>query len=210
MPRPTGPANGIVVSGGIRFHYRTHPAGTLNSQHYICEVLEPVVLPYIQRSLSTVFQQDNARAGSALDTPPAATPDQVWHYVEGAWTTVPQGYIQNFFDFMPRRVAAVIPNKGSYTNYRFYHHPHVERDYNFNHLIFLQHVICQINFAVISFNFHKYFDGIETIVMVDSFNLLNPTQNIHNGLRLRNIEYFRASLMTGRHVPGHSIGDEID
>ena len=36
-------------------------AGTLNSQRYVSEVLEPVVLPYLQGSATAIFQQDNAR-----------------------------------------------------------------------------------------------------------------------------------------------------
>ncbi|PRD30638.1 UNVERIFIED_CONTAM: hypothetical protein NCL1_25808 [Trichonephila clavipes] len=56
----TGSAPGILVWGG--FYYRTplvHIAGTLNSQHYISEVLELVVLPYIQLLPSAIFLQDN-------------------------------------------------------------------------------------------------------------------------------------------------------
>ncbi|GFW36954.1 transposable element Tc3 transposase [Trichonephila clavipes] len=60
----TGPAPGIMVWGGIGYH--SHPpliriAGTLNSQSYISEVLEPVVLPYLQGLATAIFQQDNAR-----------------------------------------------------------------------------------------------------------------------------------------------------
>ncbi|GFV57443.1 transposable element Tcb1 transposase [Trichonephila clavipes] len=33
----------------------------LNSQSYISEVLEPVVLPYLQGLATAIFQQDNAR-----------------------------------------------------------------------------------------------------------------------------------------------------
>ncbi|GFV25279.1 transposable element Tcb1 transposase [Trichonephila clavipes] len=36
-------------------------ASTLNSQRYISEVLEPVVLPYLQGLATAIFQQDNAR-----------------------------------------------------------------------------------------------------------------------------------------------------
>ncbi|GFY36000.1 hypothetical protein TNCV_4843721 [Trichonephila clavipes] len=32
-------------------------------------------------------------------------------------TSVPQRYIPSFFDFMPKRVAAVIANDGGYSNY---------------------------------------------------------------------------------------------
>ncbi|GFS89951.1 transposable element Tcb1 transposase [Trichonephila clavipes] len=50
MHRPTGPAPGIMVWGGIEYHSHTplvRIAGTLNSQRYTSEVLEPVVLPYL-------------------------------------------------------------------------------------------------------------------------------------------------------------------
>ncbi|GFT13521.1 transposable element Tcb1 transposase [Trichonephila clavipes] len=48
-------------------------------------------------------------------TSPADTPDQLWQRVEAAWSAVPQGHIQSFFESMPRRVAAVISNNGSYS-----------------------------------------------------------------------------------------------
>ncbi|GFV17153.1 transposable element Tcb1 transposase [Trichonephila clavipes] len=54
--------------GGIGYHSRTplvHIAGTLNSQRYISEVLEPVVLPYLQGLATAIFQQDNARPSVA-------------------------------------------------------------------------------------------------------------------------------------------------
>ncbi|GFX91792.1 transposable element Tcb1 transposase [Trichonephila clavipes] len=82
-------------------------------------------------------------------TPPA-TADQLWQYVEAAWTAVPQGYIPKLFDSMLRREAAVIAYNDGHTNYRFCHHPHVKRGCNFNRLIFVQHIICQINFTMIS------------------------------------------------------------
>ncbi|GFW96003.1 transposable element Tcb1 transposase [Trichonephila clavipes] len=62
--RHTGPAPGIMVWDGIGYNSRTpleRIAGTLNSQRYISEVLEPVVLPYLQGLATAIFQQDNAR-----------------------------------------------------------------------------------------------------------------------------------------------------
>ncbi|GFX17147.1 transposable element Tcb1 transposase [Trichonephila clavipes] len=62
MHHHTGPAPGIMVWGGIGYHSRTplvRIAGTLNSQRYISEVLESVVLPYLQGLATAVFQQDN-------------------------------------------------------------------------------------------------------------------------------------------------------
>ncbi|GFX08381.1 transposable element Tcb2 transposase [Trichonephila clavipes] len=64
MHAHTGPATGIMVWGGIGFRCRNplvSIASTLNSQCYICEVLEPMVLTYIQHLPSAIFQQDNAR-----------------------------------------------------------------------------------------------------------------------------------------------------
>ncbi|GFV16110.1 hypothetical protein TNCV_3378741 [Trichonephila clavipes] len=61
--RHTAPALGILVWGGIVYHSRlplVRIAGTLNSLHYISEVLEPVVLPYLQGLVKAIFQQDNA------------------------------------------------------------------------------------------------------------------------------------------------------
>ncbi|UYV82118.1 hypothetical protein LAZ67_21000942 [Cordylochernes scorpioides] len=65
MHRHTGPAPGIMVLGGIGYHTRlslVRIADTLNSQRYISEVLEPVVLPYSKGLPTAIFQQDNARS----------------------------------------------------------------------------------------------------------------------------------------------------
>ncbi|GFX40798.1 transposable element Tcb1 transposase [Trichonephila clavipes] len=64
MYRHTGHASSIMIWGGIGYHFRTplvRIVGTLNSQRYISEVLELVVLPCLQGLATTVFQQDNAR-----------------------------------------------------------------------------------------------------------------------------------------------------
>ncbi|GFW08579.1 transposable element Tcb1 transposase [Trichonephila clavipes] len=59
----TGHAPDIMLWGGIGYHSCTslvRIAGTLNIQRYISEVLEPVVLPYLQGLATAIFQQDNA------------------------------------------------------------------------------------------------------------------------------------------------------
>ncbi|GFW91199.1 transposable element Tcb1 transposase [Trichonephila clavipes] len=64
MHRHTGPAPSIMVWGGNENHPRTllvRIAGTLNSQRYISEVLQPVVLPYLQGLATALFQQDNVQ-----------------------------------------------------------------------------------------------------------------------------------------------------
>ncbi|GFW06239.1 transposable element Tcb1 transposase [Trichonephila clavipes] len=53
-----------MVWDGMEYHSRTllvRIAGTLSDQRYISEVLEPVVLPYLQGLATAIFQQDNAR-----------------------------------------------------------------------------------------------------------------------------------------------------
>ncbi|GFV52174.1 transposable element Tcb1 transposase [Trichonephila clavipes] len=53
-----------MVWGGIGYPSCTPPvriAGTLSSQRFIFEVLEPVVLPYLQSLSTAIFQQDNAQ-----------------------------------------------------------------------------------------------------------------------------------------------------
>ncbi|GFW49954.1 transposable element Tcb1 transposase [Trichonephila clavipes] len=136
MHRHTGPAPGIMVWGGIGYHSRTplvRIAGTLNSQSYISEVLEPVVLPYLQ-ALATAIEllpwPTRSPGLSPIEnmwsmvaqrltqiTPPAATSDQLWQRVEAAWSAVPQEHIQSLFESMPRRVSAVIFNNGGYSGY---------------------------------------------------------------------------------------------
>ncbi|KFM74989.1 Transposable element Tcb1 transposase, partial [Stegodyphus mimosarum] len=64
LHRHTGPAPGIMVLSGIEYHSRTplvRIASILNSQCYISEVLEPIVLPYLQGLPTAIFQKDNAR-----------------------------------------------------------------------------------------------------------------------------------------------------
>ncbi|GFW46807.1 transposable element Tcb1 transposase [Trichonephila clavipes] len=54
----TGPAPCIMELGGIGYHSRTplvHITGTLNSQRYISELLESVILPYFQGLATAIF-----------------------------------------------------------------------------------------------------------------------------------------------------------
>ncbi|GFW57857.1 transposable element Tcb1 transposase [Trichonephila clavipes] len=90
--------------GGIGYHSRTpliRIAGTLNNQRYISEVLEPVVLPYLQGLATAIFQQDNARPHGArivqrffvnhqneLLPWPARSPDL--SPIEAAWSALPK------------------------------------------------------------------------------------------------------------------------
>ncbi|GFW56375.1 transposable element Tcb1 transposase [Trichonephila clavipes] len=88
MHRHTGPAPGIIVWSDIGLQCRTRLrriASTLNSQRYISEIellpCSPDLSPI--RNVWSMLAKRLARG-----TPPAATPDQLWQYVEAAWTAV--------------------------------------------------------------------------------------------------------------------------
>ncbi|GFY22515.1 transposable element Tcb1 transposase [Trichonephila clavipes] len=133
--RQTGPEPGIMVWGSIEYYSRTplvRISDTLNRQHYISEVLEPVVLPYFQGLVTIELLPWPAHSPdlSPIEdmwfmvaqrltqiTPPAATSNQLWQRVEAVWSAVPQEHIQSFFESMPRRVAAVISNNGGNSSY---------------------------------------------------------------------------------------------
>ncbi|GFW22375.1 transposable element Tcb1 transposase [Trichonephila clavipes] len=118
MHRHIGLASGIMVWGSIGYHScarLVHIVGTLNSQRYISEMLEPVVLPYLQGLAAAIFQQDNARPHVAhivqrffvnhqieLLPWPARSPDL--SPIENIWSMVAQRLIQ----FTPR---AAIPDQ---------------------------------------------------------------------------------------------------
>ncbi|GFT76264.1 transposable element Tcb1 transposase [Trichonephila clavipes] len=108
MHHHTGPAPDIIVWGGIGYPSLTplvRIIGTLNSQSYISEVLEPVVLPYLQGLATAIFQQDNARPHVAhivqrffvnhqieLLLWPARSPD--FSPIENMWSMVTQRLTQ--------------------------------------------------------------------------------------------------------------------
>jgi hypothetical protein len=63
-PSHSGLTPGVMVWGTIQFGSRSPLVfiqGSRNAARYINEVLEPVLLPYLQRHRNSVFQQDNAR-----------------------------------------------------------------------------------------------------------------------------------------------------
>ncbi|GFV98265.1 transposable element Tcb1 transposase [Trichonephila clavipes] len=111
MHRHIGPAPGIMVWGGIGYHSRTllvRIAETLNSQCYISEVLDTVVLPYLQSLPTAILQQDNAR-------PHVARIVQrffVNHQIELlSWLTVSPdlSQIENMRSIVAQRLAQIPP-----------------------------------------------------------------------------------------------------
>ncbi|GFS48992.1 transposable element Tcb1 transposase [Trichonephila clavipes] len=62
MHHLTGPEPRIMVWGGIGYHSCTPlVCSSSNYQRYIFELLETVVLPYVQGLATAFFQQDNTR-----------------------------------------------------------------------------------------------------------------------------------------------------
>ncbi|GFV32453.1 transposable element Tcb1 transposase [Trichonephila clavipes] len=108
MHRHTDPAPGIMVWGSIGYHSRTpllRIAGTLNSQRYISEVLESVVLPYLQGLVTAILQREIVRPHAARIVQrffvnhqieflpwPARSPDL--SLIENMWSMVSQRLTQ--------------------------------------------------------------------------------------------------------------------
>ncbi|GFV28765.1 transposable element Tcb1 transposase [Trichonephila clavipes] len=51
------------------------------------------------------------------DPPPAAAKDELLLRIQAIWNSLPQADIQNLFESMPRRIAALIAACGGYTKY---------------------------------------------------------------------------------------------
>ncbi|GFU20389.1 uncharacterized protein TNCV_2521621 [Trichonephila clavipes] len=49
------------------------------------------------------------------DPRPASSKDELLLGIQAIWNSLPQAYIQNLFDSMPRRIAASIARRGHYT-----------------------------------------------------------------------------------------------
>lgn len=53
----------------------------------------------------------------ARDPRPTDSIDELWVRIETIWNALPQEDIQNLFDSMPRRIAALIKARGGHTRY---------------------------------------------------------------------------------------------
>ncbi|GFS76135.1 transposable element Tcb2 transposase [Trichonephila clavipes] len=68
LQRHTAPTAGVMVWGAIAYNTRSPLVlicGTMIAQQYVHEILQPHVLPLMQRLLGAIFQQDNARLHTA-------------------------------------------------------------------------------------------------------------------------------------------------
>ncbi|GFW39991.1 uncharacterized protein TNCV_5116741 [Trichonephila clavipes] len=136
MHRHTGPSPDIMVWGGMRYHSRTplvRIASTLTASAISPTCWSQMSFltfrtwpqPYFNRIMRNhtlhALSKENMLSMVAQRfiqiTPPAATTDQLWQRVEATWFAVPQEFIQNRYESMPRRVAAVISINGGYSGY---------------------------------------------------------------------------------------------
>ncbi|GFT19923.1 transposable element Tc1 transposase [Trichonephila clavipes] len=53
----------------------------------------------------------------ARDLRPVVSTDELWLRIQTIWNTLPQADIQNLFNSIPRRVAALIAERGGHTKY---------------------------------------------------------------------------------------------
>ena len=53
----------------------------------------------------------------AYDSHPTASKDELLRHKQVIWNSLPQTDIQNLFDSMPRRIAALIATRVGYTKY---------------------------------------------------------------------------------------------
>ncbi|GFT87115.1 transposable element Tcb1 transposase [Trichonephila clavipes] len=111
MHHHTGPAPGIMVWGGIGYHSRTplvRIAGTLNNRCYMSEVLEPVVLPYLQGWATAIFQQDNRRPDVARIVQRFFVNNQIelFHWPARSPDLLP---IENIWSMVAQRLTKIIP-----------------------------------------------------------------------------------------------------
>ncbi|GFW23164.1 uncharacterized protein TNCV_3802641 [Trichonephila clavipes] len=60
---------------------------------------------------------DLVRRRLIRDPRPAASKDEILLRIQAIWNSLPQADIQNLFDSMPRRIAALNGERGSYTKY---------------------------------------------------------------------------------------------
>lgn len=68
VQRHTAPTAGVMVWGAIAYNTRSPLVlfrGTMTAQRYVHEILQPHVLPLMQRLPGAIFQQDNARPHTA-------------------------------------------------------------------------------------------------------------------------------------------------
>ncbi|PRD24948.1 UNVERIFIED_CONTAM: hypothetical protein NCL1_42335 [Trichonephila clavipes] len=110
-----------MVCGAISYDERSNVLrieGNLNSNRYVREVLQPEVVLFLQGSPGAIFKQDNASphlVGVSLVI--RILQFQLLLRVQAIWNSLPQADIQNLFDSMPRRIAAIIAARRGYTKY---------------------------------------------------------------------------------------------
>ncbi|CAH1988414.1 unnamed protein product [Acanthoscelides obtectus] len=125
---------GVMVWGAIAYGSRSpliFVRGNMNAQHYIHEVLELRLLPYLDTLADPTFQQDNARPHVArvtidffqhtdvtlLPWPPRSPDLSPIEHLVVAWNEIPQEDIDHLIRSMPRRVGECVAHQGASIHY---------------------------------------------------------------------------------------------
>ena len=74
--------------------------------------------PAYSQNMSTVEHVwDLVNRRLAHDPRSGTSKDEFWLRMQAIWNSLPQADIQNMFDSMPRRIAALTTTRGGYTKY---------------------------------------------------------------------------------------------
>ncbi|GFX16601.1 transposable element Tcb1 transposase [Trichonephila clavipes] len=72
---------------------------------------------YLTDMLLIEHEWDLVGSHLTRDPSPAESQDELLLRIQAIWNSLPQAYIQNLFDSMPRRITALIAAHGGHTKY---------------------------------------------------------------------------------------------
>ncbi|GFW95876.1 transposable element Tcb2 transposase [Trichonephila clavipes] len=112
LQRHTAPTAGGMVWGDIAYNTRSPLVlirGTMTTQRYVHDVMQPHVLSLMQRLPGAIFQQDNAQPHTSLN--------ELGARLQQISNEMCQDIIQNLYASMPDHIALCIRARGGSTGY---------------------------------------------------------------------------------------------
>ncbi|GFV65683.1 transposable element Tc1 transposase [Trichonephila clavipes] len=129
IERHSGRTPGVMVWGAIdggmglpgavfqQDNARPHVAKTVKS-YLDSQQVQLLPWPAYSPDMSPIEHEwDIVGRRIARDLRPVASTDELWLRIQTIWNTLPQTDIKNVFNSMPRRVAALIAERGGHTKY---------------------------------------------------------------------------------------------
>ncbi|GFT90109.1 transposable element Tc1 transposase [Trichonephila clavipes] len=108
---------GLPVAVFQQDNARPHVAKTVKS-YLDSQLVQLLPWPAYSPDMSPIEHvKDIVGRHFAHDLRPVASTDELWLRIQTIWNTLPQADIQNLFNSMPRRVAALIAARGGHTKY---------------------------------------------------------------------------------------------